>query len=181
MPRGADFAAIAAAPRRVGRMSENWEILVQAVPTTLENDHQLCRRGCGEVLAFAIIYAAWLREALYPHLDMFQMIPKITLAPLFIVWLGVGSRSCVVFGTFIAFFPVVVSTVTGLVSANPEIPASVALADCERLADSSYGTVSPCDAVCVRPHEGCSDNGGDRCHCRRIRHPAGRGSATSLC
>jgi len=49
------------------------------------------------------------------------LIPKIALAPLFIVWLGVGSRSGIVVGIFIAFFPVVVSTATGLVSAKPEV------------------------------------------------------------
>jgi len=43
---------------------------------------------------------------------MFQLIPKIALAPLFIVWLGVGSKSCIVVAIFIAFFPVVVSTAT---------------------------------------------------------------------
>jgi len=64
---------------------------------------------------------AWVREALYPNIVMFQLIPKIALAPLFIVWLGVGSRSCIVVAIFIAFFPVVVSTATGLVSAKPEV------------------------------------------------------------
>jgi len=35
--------------------------------------------------------AAWVREALYPNIVMFQLIPKIALAPLFIVWLPVTS------------------------------------------------------------------------------------------
>jgi NitT/TauT family transport system permease protein len=52
---------------------------------------------------------------------MFQLIPKIARAPLFVVWLGVGGRSCVVVAIFIAFFPVVVSTATGRVSAKPEV------------------------------------------------------------
>jgi ABC-type nitrate/sulfonate/bicarbonate transport system permease component len=45
----------------------------------------------------------------------------IVMAPLFIVWLGVGSSSCIVVALFIAFFPVVVSTATGIVSAKPEV------------------------------------------------------------
>jgi len=75
----------------------------------------------GVALAVAITFSARVREALYPNIVMFQLIPKIALAPLFIVWLGVGSRSCIVVAIFIAFFPVVVSTTTGLVSAKPEV------------------------------------------------------------
>jgi len=104
-------------------LSDNWEILFQqSVPTILESivsfvAATLARRR----LAVAITFSAWVREALYPNIVMFQLIPKIALAPLFIVWLGVGSRSCIVVAIFIAFFPVVVSTATGLVSAKPEI------------------------------------------------------------
>ena len=92
----------------------------QAVPTTLETIVSFVVATCCGV-AVAITFSAWVREALYPNILMFQVIPKIALAPLFIVWLGVGSQSCVMFGIFIAFFPVVVSTATGLVSAKPEI------------------------------------------------------------
>ena len=104
-------------------LSENYEILFQqALPTTIET---LVSFGLatllGVALAIAITFSAWIREALYPNIVMFQLIPKIALAPLFIVWLGVGSKSCIVVAIFIAFFPVVVSTATGLVSAKPEV------------------------------------------------------------
>jgi NitT/TauT family transport system permease protein len=52
----------------------------------------------GVALAVAITFSARVREALYPSIVMFQLIPKIALAPLFIVWLGVGSKSCIVVG-----------------------------------------------------------------------------------
>jgi NitT/TauT family transport system permease protein len=104
-------------------LSDNWEILFQqSLPTTLETIISfLAATLLGVVLAVAITFSAWVREALYPNIVMFQLIPKIALAPLFIVWLGVGSRSCIVVAIFIAFFPVVVSTATGLVSAKPEV------------------------------------------------------------
>jgi NitT/TauT family transport system permease protein len=73
------------------------------------------------LLAIAITFSAAVREALYPNIVMFQVIPKIALAPLFIVWLGVGGRSIITVGVFIAFFPIVVSTATGLVSAKPDV------------------------------------------------------------
>jgi NitT/TauT family transport system permease protein len=104
-------------------LSENSEILFQhALPTTIETVVSFgLATVIGVALAVAITFSAWVREALYPNIVMFQLIPKIALAPLFIVWLGVGSRSCIVVAIFIAFFPVVVSTATGLVSAKPEV------------------------------------------------------------
>jgi NitT/TauT family transport system permease protein len=94
----------------------------QAIPTTIETVASFgIATVLGVLLAIAITFSVPVREALYPNIVMFQLIPKIALAPLFIVWLGVGSRSCIVVGVFIAFFPVVVSTATGLVSAKPEI------------------------------------------------------------
>ena len=104
-------------------LSNNWEILFQqSVPTTLETITSFAAATLlGVGLAVAITFSAWVREALYPNIVMFQLIPKIALAPLFIVWLGVGGSSCIVVAIFIAFFPVVVSTATGLVSAKPEV------------------------------------------------------------
>jgi len=104
-------------------LSENYGILFEhAWPTTIESVVSFgLATLLGIALAVAITFSAWVREALYPNIVMFQLIPKIALAPLFIVWLGVGSRSCVVVAIFIAFFPIVVSTATGLVSAKPEV------------------------------------------------------------
>ena len=104
-------------------LSENYSILFEhAVPTAIETVVSFAAAMVlGIALAVAITFSAWVREALYPNLVVFQLIPKIALAPLFIVWLGVGERSCMTVGLFIAFFPIVVSTATGLVSAKPEV------------------------------------------------------------
>src|SRR5258706_2427356 len=104
-------------------LAENSEILFQhALPTMIETVVSFgLATLLGVALAIAITFSAWVREALYPNIVMFQLIPKIALAPLFIVWLGVDNRSCIVVAIFIAFFPVVVSTATGLVSAKPEV------------------------------------------------------------
>ena len=107
-----------------------WKVLVgnpailieQAIPTTIELVASFAiATAVGVLLAIAITFSAAVREALYPNIVMFQVIPKIALAPLFIVWLGVGGRSIITVGVFIAFFPVVVSTATGLVSAKPDV------------------------------------------------------------
>jgi NitT/TauT family transport system permease protein len=104
-------------------LTGNPQILVeQAIPTTIEVVAGFAiATAVGVLLAIAITFSIMVREALYPNIVVFQVIPKIALAPLFIVWLGVGSRSCIVVAVFIAFFPVVVSTATGLVSVKPDV------------------------------------------------------------
>jgi NitT/TauT family transport system permease protein len=57
----------------------------------------------------------------YPILIAFNSIPKVALAPLFVVWFGYGIFPRVLITVSIAFFPVLVSTVTGLKSVDPEI------------------------------------------------------------
>ncbi|HEV3395178.1 MAG TPA: ABC transporter permease subunit, partial [Xanthobacteraceae bacterium] len=57
-----------------------------------------------------------LRDTLYPNLVVFQLIPKVALAPLFVVWLGISSESRVAFAAFVSFFPVVISAAVGFSS-----------------------------------------------------------------
>jgi NitT/TauT family transport system permease protein len=103
-------------------LATNHAILIeQAIPTTVETVVGFALATVlGVVLGIAITVSAKVREALYPHIVLFQLIPKIALAPLFIVWLGIGSPSRLTFAVFIAFFPIVVSTAAGLVSAKPD-------------------------------------------------------------
>ena len=68
----------------------------------------------GFACGFGLAYSPLFREATYPHMVFFQLIPKVALAPLFIMWLGVGSESRLAFTVFIAFFPILVATASGL-------------------------------------------------------------------
>jgi NitT/TauT family transport system permease protein len=94
-------------------------LLMHAVPTTLESAAGfLLALLLGIAIAILITYSDMAREALYPNLIFFQLIPKIALAPLFIIWLGVGSQSRIAFSVFIAFFPVVIATTAGFLSVD---------------------------------------------------------------
>jgi NitT/TauT family transport system permease protein len=79
----------------------------------------------GAVLGIAggtgIFYSAWLRKTLYPVLIAFNTIPKVALAPLFLVWFGYGLLPKVLIALLIAFFPIVVNTVDGLSSVPLEM------------------------------------------------------------
>jgi NitT/TauT family transport system permease protein len=94
-------------------------LLMHAVPTTLESAASFVLATLlGIALAIIITYSQIAREALYPNLVFFQLIPKIALAPLFIIWLGIGSQSRIAFSVFIAFFPVVIATTAGFANVD---------------------------------------------------------------
>jgi NitT/TauT family transport system permease protein len=105
---------------------ELWRVLPvllhHALPTTLDALMAFFTASTlGIGLAIVITYSPFLRDMLYPNLVLFQLIPKVALAPLFVVWLGISSESRVAFATFVSFFPVVISAVVGF--ANIEASA----------------------------------------------------------
>jgi ABC-type nitrate/sulfonate/bicarbonate transport system permease component len=68
----------------------------------------------GIVLGMAVSFSRTLMQAVYPTVVFFQLIPKVALAPVFLIWFGTGWIANVIFSVFIAFFPVLVATITGL-------------------------------------------------------------------
>jgi ABC-type nitrate/sulfonate/bicarbonate transport system permease component len=73
----------------------------------------------GIALGAAVSYSRTLMQAVYPTIVFFQLIPKVALAPVFLLWFGTGFGANVIFSIFIAFFPVVVATIAGLQAAPP--------------------------------------------------------------
>jgi NitT/TauT family transport system permease protein len=74
----------------------------------------------GIPVATLMVYSASFSRAIYPILITAQVLPKVALAPLFIVWFGFGLMPKVVMTFLIAFFPIVVDTLSGLKSVRPE-------------------------------------------------------------
>ncbi len=75
----------------------------------------------GVITAVALVSSVNVERTVYPILLFAQVIPKIAIAPLFVVWLGFGLEPKVLVAVLIAFFPVVISMVTGLKSVDPEM------------------------------------------------------------
>jgi NitT/TauT family transport system permease protein len=75
----------------------------------------------GVPLAIAIVYSPLMRRILYPILLVVQSVPKVALAPLFLIWIGYGPKSNVLIAAIVAFFPMVVNTATGLESVEPDL------------------------------------------------------------
>lgn len=68
----------------------------------------------GVPLGIAIVYSPRFERTVYPFLVASQAIPKVALAPIFVVWFGFGLLPKVLIAFLIAFFPIVVNTVVGM-------------------------------------------------------------------
>ncbi len=75
----------------------------------------------GVLLAVAIAMSRTLERAIYPFVIASQTVPIIVLAPLLLIWIGYGLFPKVIVVAVIAFFPVVVNTVDGLKSVDPDV------------------------------------------------------------
>ncbi|MET0542709.1 MAG: ABC transporter permease, partial [Variovorax sp.] len=75
----------------------------------------------GVPLAMLIAYSRTVEGYVYPLLVFSQSIPKIAVAPLFVVWFGFGVMPKIICAFLLAVFPVVVATVTGFKSVEPEL------------------------------------------------------------
>src|ERR1700719_3679244 len=72
------------------------------------------------ILGTALAASRRAEYFLYPFIVMFQSMPKVALAPLVVVWFGLGIASKVVSAALIAFFPLLVNTIVGLRSADED-------------------------------------------------------------
>jgi NitT/TauT family transport system permease protein len=75
----------------------------------------------GVFLAILISWSRALKGIITPLLAFFNSIPKIAMAPLFILWFGYGIIPNILIAFLIAFFPVVINTVTGLNAVEEEL------------------------------------------------------------
>ena len=68
----------------------------------------------GVLLAIAIVSSRVLDKMFYTLLVATNSVPKVALAPLFVIWLGTGSAPKVAIAAIIAIFPIVINTTIGL-------------------------------------------------------------------
>lgn len=75
----------------------------------------------GIPLALSIFYSRAFERAIYPILVGLQTIPKVSLAPILVLYLGYGWAPKIVLAFMISFFPIVISTVVGLQSLDKNL------------------------------------------------------------
>ena len=77
--------------------------------------------GAGIGFAFGLTFGkfAFLAEVLDPYITALYSIPKLALAPLFIIWFGIGIESKIAVSASIVFFVVFLNTFSGVREVNP--------------------------------------------------------------
>jgi NitT/TauT family transport system permease protein len=73
----------------------------------------------GVLVALVIVRFERFGRALYPLIVLFQNVPKVALAPIFILWFGYDLAPKVLLIVVIAFFPVTIDMLAGLQSVEP--------------------------------------------------------------
>lgn len=72
----------------------------------------------GILLGVLVAEIRWINKLIYPYILATQAIPKVALAPLFLIWFGFGISSKIALAVTMVFFPVLINTVTGLDNVN---------------------------------------------------------------
>jgi NitT/TauT family transport system permease protein len=76
--------------------------------------------GLGFLLGVAVALNKYVAYFMYPYVVMFLSMPKVALVPLIVLWFGLGITSKIVTAALIAFFPLMVNTISGLNSADKD-------------------------------------------------------------
>ena len=74
----------------------------------------------GIVLGFLIAYSRLFEKLALPYIVGFQSLPKVALAPLFVIWFGFGVQGKVMITSVITFFPLLVNAIAGYHSVDPD-------------------------------------------------------------
>lgn len=72
-------------------------------------------------MALAVAFSPWVERNVYPAIVTFTIIPKIAIAPLFIIWFGFGLAPKVLLVFLLSFFPMLVNNIAGFRSVSSEI------------------------------------------------------------
>ena len=108
---------------------EVWDALVELLTTPSTFAHTwatlyetllgfLFASVIGVALGTVLGKTPWLERAANPFIVATQVVPKVALVPLFILWFGFGPESKIVVAAVLAFFPILTNTVLGIKSVD---------------------------------------------------------------
>ncbi len=75
----------------------------------------------GVGIAMLLVASRWFESAVYPLIIALNSVPKVAIAPLFVIWMGTGAEPKIAIAFLIAVFAIIVDTVHGLRSVPPDI------------------------------------------------------------
>lgn len=76
---------------------------------------------CGVGIALLLVSSKWFESAIYPLIIAMNSVPKVAVAPLFVIWMGTGAEPKIAIAFLIAIFAVIVDTVHGLRSVPSDV------------------------------------------------------------
>jgi ABC-type nitrate/sulfonate/bicarbonate transport system permease component len=115
-------------PRMLPAPGRVWDTLARSIGLLLEQAQPTFWAAVAGIFAAALLgiglgiavsFSRRLMQAIYPTIVFFQLIPKVALAPVFLIWFGHTIVANIIFSVFIAFFPVLVATIAGLQETPP--------------------------------------------------------------
>jgi NitT/TauT family transport system permease protein len=74
----------------------------------------------GIAVAILLTYSEIFRRGVYPLIVVAQIVPKVAVAPLLVLWFGMGDMSRLILAFLVAFFPMVVNAVVGFTSVDAD-------------------------------------------------------------
>jgi ABC-type nitrate/sulfonate/bicarbonate transport system permease component len=116
--------AILPAPSRVlSTLVKEHDLLIDGMATTLQEIVLgfLLGFALGIGVALGVVFSGVFRRTVYPLVVISQLIPVVALAPVLVIILGFGIEPKVVIVALGVFFPITVTAVAGLTSADPEM------------------------------------------------------------
>lgn len=107
------------------RLAEDGALLLKHISITARESLAGFALAVVCAFVFAVLLAEFriARRVLFPYLVGIRVTPTVAIAPLLVIWLGFGMTPKIVVAALICFFPVVVNTVIGLRSPNPDMIA----------------------------------------------------------
>lgn len=74
----------------------------------------------GILVAVLITYSRIVRTGVYPLIVVSQIVPKVSVAPLFVIWFGMGNTSRLLLAFLVAFFPMAINAAAGFQSVEDD-------------------------------------------------------------
>ncbi|MBN1239196.1 MAG: ABC transporter permease [Gammaproteobacteria bacterium] len=110
--------AVAAALADLVKRPEVWAVHTRA--TLTESVAGFVIALLSGVLVGAVLgRVLWLERAVRPIIVALQVVPKVALIPLFVIWFGFGMTSKIIVAAILAFFPIMLNVLLGVRSVDP--------------------------------------------------------------
>jgi len=73
------------------------------------------------IISILAVYSKYVKEVIHPLLVIIQVVPKIALAPLFLIWMGYGISPKILIAALVCFFPIIINFSKGLNLVNQNL------------------------------------------------------------